>query len=131
MVRKTLAISLLLLLAFSTSGMTVKLHYCLGRLHTVGVGFDPRPSCLPDEMEEMPGCCTNDEVVVSIDEDFAGSGYHPAIPAPLADDLWDVVAYPVPSFIQKIYPPSSTEARGSPPRSNPFAHYLLFMVFRI
>jgi hypothetical protein len=127
--KKLIAILLLGLYGFSVSGASVQLHYCCGSIASVSVGYSEADGCGDMAMQEMAGCCFDDQVKMDVDDD---QGASVAAPLPAA---WLVMLAPVeqPSYEVIQYPASDKQpvsVRGSPPPLPDCPIYLRNCVFR-
>jgi hypothetical protein len=127
--KKVIAILLLGLYGFSVSGASVQLHYCCGSIASVSVGYSEADGCGDMAMQEMAGCCFDDQVKMAVDDD-QGASVAASLPA-----AWLVMQAPVeqPSFDVIQYPASDkrpVSVRGSPPPLPDCPIYLRNCVFR-
>jgi hypothetical protein len=127
--KKLIAILLLGLYGFSVSGATVQLHYCCGSIASVSVGYSEADGCGDKAMQEMAGCCFDDQVKMDVDDD-KGASVTATIPAacfvvfaPLEQPSFDVIQYAA-TDKQPI------SVRGSPPPLPDCPIYLRNCVFR-
>lgn len=127
--KKLIAILLLGLYGFSVSGASVQLHYCCGSIASVSVGYSEAEGCGDMAMQEMAGCCFDDQVKMDVDDD-QGASMAASVPA-----AWIVMLAPLEqtSFEVVQYPASNKQpvtVRGSPPPLPDCPIYLRNCVFR-
>lgn len=99
-------------------GMSVHLHYCMGRLKSVSVILTSQANCLCGPSQEPPACCDDEIISLSVDEPHVLSsslGLPPLVspvsvlPLPLITG-----SVRVETQVEKAYP-----RRGPPPLSTP------------
>jgi hypothetical protein len=69
-VKKVLALILLIVYGFTSSGAAVDLHYCMGKLVGIDFHFDSGKQCSKCSMpvKDSKGCCHNKQVQSNIDK---------------------------------------------------------------
>lgn len=66
--RKATIAILALLYLFTTSGVVVNMHYCMGALASVTYGHEEPESCGKCGMTEKDGCCHSELKLVKLDD---------------------------------------------------------------
>ena len=66
--RKATIAILALLYLFTTSGVVVNMHYCMGALASVTYGHEVPESCGKCGMKEKDGCCHSELKLVKLDD---------------------------------------------------------------
>lgn len=69
MLRQLIHILLVSLLLASTTGITVKRHYCLGQFQFASLDIWSLPCCA-DDAKNIPPCCTDDYKHIQVADDF-------------------------------------------------------------
>jgi hypothetical protein len=118
----------------ATTGATLHMHYCMGRLAGTGLWKDDSGHCGLCGMEKTDdddnGCCndTQEDVKIQVDQQHvAGDAFH--FEQPFTDIIFNHPFYHPQAFIaigDKVQPVSH-----APPRSPQQPPYLLFRNFRI
>lgn len=118
----------------ATTGATVHMHYCMGRLAGAGLWKEDSGHCgicgMEKSNDEDNGCCddTQEDVKIQVDQQNAISAvFH--FEQPFTDIIFNHPVYHPQAFIairDKVQPVSH-----APPRSPQQTPYLLFRNFRI
>jgi hypothetical protein len=118
----------------ATTGATLHMHYCMGRLAGTGLWKDDSGHCGLCGMEKSDdgdnGCCNDkqEDVKIEVDQQYvAGDVFH--FEQPFTDIIFNHPVYHPQAFIairDKVQPVSH-----APPRSPQQPPYLLFRNFRI
>jgi hypothetical protein len=81
-------------LLVSTTGITVKRHYCLGQFQFASLNIWSLPCCA-DDAKNIPPCCSDDFEHIEVEDDFQlFAGVDLIIP--------DVLTALPPAFLQRI-----------------------------
>ncbi|GAB4406814.1 MAG: hypothetical protein OHK0039_08810 [Bacteroidia bacterium] len=104
----------------ATAGISVNVHYCLGRVASVKVYVAAQPCCCGYE-ETMHGCCSDTYLYMQVDqEQQSGEAYRPL---PVVAGLAAPVAAPAPVMVQQVSGPKVPDMGAPPPQ--PVPHWLL------
>ncbi len=125
MIRKCFVILLGLFYLGISTGFTLNLHYCLGRLNSVN--FTDTSSCLC-KTKGSHKCCKNSQVKVDLKQNFICPSY-----SLLHSDLGISVMNKPVSCTDPVFQPVYIRsfAGRAPPNLSPPSYYLLFHSFRI
>lgn len=78
--RKLFVVIIALLYLASSSGATVHLHYCMGKLVDAGLQKEPAKTCGKCGMDKKAGkdndCCKDEQKFVQLDEAQKAAAYH-------------------------------------------------------
>lgn len=129
-VKQMLAIGFLLLFGFSTTGATLQLHFCCGKLKDINLKMQPSaPDCGMEDMAENVPCCETVHFTSDLDDHFAFKDAPLKLDQPLTADVSPVTFPPVTALIhlsgQKVH------HANAPPLAPSTALYKLHQVFRI
>lgn len=117
----------------TSSGASVHMHYCMGKLADWGLGQNKSKTCSNCGMEKSEekdnGCCKDEHKFVKNDTD------QKATESVVLNFILQIIDVPVPFFLLSENPVSSITEEypisHAPPRSGTLPVYLLNRTFRI
>jgi hypothetical protein len=129
MVRKTIVISLLIIYAISTSGISIRQFYCCGILKSVSVVIDNFPKQGCDKGDGKSGCCKNNYQYFKL-KDTHFASHELTAPVVFSSDLH----IPTGNFLFEAIASQAeiiVHSSNSPPRTSTVPIYISNSVFRI
>jgi len=131
--KQVLAVIVAIFYLGTTSGFTLRMHYCMGRLAEIGIGLYGPKTCgkcgMPKSEENKTGCCKDENRFIKNNADQNIS----------STDLpsFQILTVALPAgFLESFFPIYFPEIKKypvshDPPRSNTVAAYLRNCVFLI
>ena len=129
--RKFIATILAILYLLTSTGATIHVHYCMGKLKSIGFWHsnskkDACPTCV---MANKKGCCEDNHQIVKIDEQYDV----PRSTIAFYKYFLQIPYYNSINFHLEIVPSSGITYRStnSPPGINTISLYIVNCVYRI
>lgn len=132
LMKQFIAVIIAILYMGSTTGATLHMHYCMGKLVDSGLWHNESKTCgkcgMHKDKEAKDGCCKDEHKQVKLETDHkAATGYFLSqlftIGAPAT--FFELPAIDLPSIAEK------NPVSNAPPRSTGIAVYIRNCVFRI
>lgn len=125
--KKALVIALASMYLLVSSGVVVNMHYCMGKLASMGIGHHDSKSCSTCGMDNN-GCCKDEVKVVKIQDNQETTAGFTAIPKMEAEQLaWSA---PVSSSVS-VEQATVRHFAHAPPDADGHSLQTLYCVFRI
>ena len=125
--KKALVIALASMYLLVSSGVVVNMHYCMGKLASLGIGHHDSKTCDKCGMDNT-GCCKDEVKVVKIQDNQESSAGFTAVPKMEAEHLTWALPQAASLAVEKA---TVRHFAHAPPDGGGHSLHALYCVFRI